>query len=152
MAILHYLKRTGVRAVLWHQGESDNNDQTYQGYLDNMNTVIQNTRKQSGFVQLAWVVASASYFPVRYGSQYVDHETDPAIIAAQAQLAKGFNCWAVPYTDPYRFPDFRKDDELHFARADCQFLAELWSQRLNGDFFCQILPAQPQHFPTITTG
>lgn len=151
-SILHYLKRTGVRAVLWHQGESDNNAQTLQGYMDNLNAVIQKSRSQSGFSHLSWVIAQASYIPAQYGSQYVNHETDPAIIAAQAALAKGINCWQGPYTDPYRYPDFRKDDQLHFTGADCQFLANLWSERLSEDFFTQIQPSQPQYFPTITTG
>ncbi|WP_019986963.1 sialate O-acetylesterase [Rudanella lutea] len=150
--ILHYLKRTGVRAVLWHQGEGDNFYRSYQGYIDNVNTVIQKSRTQSGFGALSWVISRVSYMPARYGNEYVNHETDNAIIEAQNALASQFNNWAGPNTDLYRLPAYRKSDGLHFDRDDCQPLADLWSQQLHNGFFTNVQPSVPQSFPTITTG
>src|SRR5207244_6465095 len=35
VAVMYYIKRSGVRAVLWHQGESDNNVSSQGEYVNN---------------------------------------------------------------------------------------------------------------------
>jgi hypothetical protein len=51
-------RRTGLRAVLWHQGESD---QRTPGYADALDRVIGKSRDDAGFPNLPWVIAQASY-------------------------------------------------------------------------------------------
>ncbi|MCY7356221.1 MAG: sialate O-acetylesterase, partial [Rudanella sp.] len=150
VAILHYLKRTGVRAVLWHQGESDGNQTSRQDYINNVMVAINKSRQQSGFSSLSWVVAKASYMPTKFTG--IAAITDPNIISAQEALGGMANNWSGPYTDPYVYPQHRLDDGLHFARQDCQFLAGLWADRLDGNFFSQVQPSLPSRTPLLTTG
>lgn len=150
LAILHYLKRTGVRAVLWHQGESDCNSTSRETYIDNLRRVMDKSRSQLGGT-VGWVVAQASYFPQMYNGGN-PNETDPNIISAQQALGSMPNNWIGPYTDPYRFPDFRRNDRLHFDGADCEFLAGLWADRLDDNFFGSVQPFQPSRSALLTTG
>jgi hypothetical protein len=157
-AILHYLKRTGVRAVLWHQGESDNfyrtRDGTPQQYIDQIGSVIAKTRSQSGFANLSWVVSRASYVPAIYGPDYVDHETDPIIIAAQDFLASQPNNWPGPATDSMIYPNYRvaENDHIHFGNADVPAVADVWSAALSASFFNTVQPSVPTWRVLLTTG
>ena len=150
VAILHYLKRTGVRAILWHQGESDGNVTSRQDYINNVMVAINKSRQQSGFSSLSWVIAKASYIPTKFTG--IAATTDPGILSAQEALGAMSNNWSGPYTDPYQYPQHRLDDQIHFARADCQFLAGQWADRLDGNFFAQVQPSLPSRSPLLTTG
>lgn len=157
-AILHYLKRTGVRAVLWHQGESDNfyrtRDGTPQQYIDQIGAVIAKSRAQSGFANLSWVVSRVSYVPATYGPEYVDHETDPIIIEAQNFLASQPNNWPGPATDTMIFPTYRvaESDHIHFGDADAPAVADVWSVALSDSFFNTVQPSAPTGRVLLTTG
>lgn len=143
-ALDHYVRRTGVRAVLWHQGESDNGWRGQQAYFDNVRTVIEKTRQQSGFSRLPWVVSRVSY---------IGGTTDPAIIAGQNQLIQTVDqVWPGPETDGYTGPDDRFDG-LHFGGNGLNTLTTLWNNWLTDDFFNRsaagTLSSVP---PAITTG
>ncbi|QHV99604.1 sialate O-acetylesterase [Spirosoma endbachense] len=154
VTILHYLKRTGARAVLWHQGEGDNYYQTYNDYLNNINTVIDKSRTQLGFGNLSWVVSRVSYIPAALGNEYVNHETDPNIIAAQNTLASQVNNWQGPATDGMIYPTYRKGDSfhLHFDSDDCPALIDVWSQALPASYFNNTQPSLPNRTVLLTTG
>lgn len=139
----HYARRTGVRAILWHQGESDNGYRGQQAYFDNIKVVIDKTRQQSGYGRLPWVVSRVSYIGGR---------TDPAIIAGQNQLIQTVDqVWPGPETDGYTGIDDRFDG-LHFGGNGLNTLTNLWDKCLTADFFnhsvANTLSALP---PTITT-
>lgn len=143
-AIDHYGRRTGVRAILWHQGESDNGWRGQQAYFDNVKTVIDRTRQQSGYSRLPWVVSRVSYIGGR---------TDPAITAGQNQLIQAVDqVFPGPETDGYIGSDDRFDG-LHFGGNGLTTLTNLWDNWLNNDFFNRsqpwLLTALP---PAITTG
>jgi len=143
-ALDHYVRRTGVRAVLWHQGESDNGYRGQQAYFDNVRTVIEKTRQQSGFSRLPWVVSRVSY---------IGGTTDRAIIAGQNQLIQTVDqVWPGPETDGYTSPEDRFDG-LHFANNGLIRLTDLWNNWLTDAFFTQsaagTLSSVP---PAITTG
>ncbi|MCY7356338.1 MAG: putative Ig domain-containing protein [Rudanella sp.] len=143
-ALDHYVRRTGVRAVLWHQGESDNGYRGQQAYFDNVKAVIDKTRQQSGYARLPWVVSRVSYIGGR---------TDAAIIAGQNQLIQTVDqVWPGPETDAYTSTDDRFDG-LHFAGNGLNRLTDLWDKCLTTSFFNQsaagTLSAIP---PAITTG
>jgi len=152
--ILHYLKRTGARAVLWHQGEGDNYYQTYNDYVNNIGTVIDKSRSQLGFGMLSWVVSRVSYMPAAIGSEYVNHETDPNIIAAQNTLAGNANNWAGPATDSMLYPTYRKSDyfHLHFDSDDCPALTDVWNQAVSTSYFSTCTPSVPARPVLLTTG
>ena len=141
--LLHYAARTGVRAVLWHQGEGDTG-RGEQQYVDNVGFVIQKSRDQLGLGQIPWVVSRVSYV---YGAP------TPAIIRAQNRLiAEVPGVFAGPQTDDLIGPEMRPDN-THFGGNGLVFLEELWFQRLNDQFFARSKPvAAPATSPVITTG
>ncbi|KAB7732444.1 hypothetical protein F5984_00330 [Rudanella paleaurantiibacter] len=142
LALQVYGKKTGIRGILWHQGESDNSFQTTEGYVNNMRVVIGQTRNDSGFGNLSWMIARASYYPF-----YPGKEVDPNIITAQNILiGSTSNTFAGPYTDPYYGPNYRAD-KLHFTENAYGFLADLWSSSLTTDYFRQSQPSLPNYGP-----
>ncbi|WP_185155380.1 sialate O-acetylesterase [Rudanella paleaurantiibacter] len=145
VALRHYAARTGLRAVLWHQGESDNLGGTsVQTYVNNLLTVIQKTRQQTGFAQLPWLMSRASY---------ISGTTSNAIIQAQNNLITSTqNIWPGPETDLYTSDSLRLDG-LHFGgNKGLSLLATLWNERLSGQFFNSATPFMPDSVAMLTTG
>jgi hypothetical protein len=143
-ALEHYVRRTGVRGILWHQGESDNGYQSEQAYFDNVKTVINQSRQQSGFGRLPWMVSRVSF---------INNTTDPNIINAQNRLIQQLDqVFAGPATDDLIGPDNRFDG-LHFGGQGLTRLTDRWDQSLSSSFFSQSVPnplvGQP---PVVTTG
>ncbi|MCX6219131.1 sialate O-acetylesterase [Spirosoma sp.] len=139
--LLHYVTRTGARAVLWHQGESDLHSST-QTYFDNIKYVIEKSRQQLGGKPLAWSVSRASYI---FG------QTSPSVIAAQNQLISNvFNVFAGPATDGITGPDNRFDD-LHFGGNGLYRFASAWDESLTASFFQNALPVMPTDSASLIT-
>ncbi|GAB3784105.1 hypothetical protein GCM10028818_43150 [Spirosoma horti] len=146
VAIMYYIKRSGVRAVLWHQGESDNNVSSQGEYVNNLTTVINKSRSQSGMGALSWVISKVSYFPGN------GHDYDQNIINAQEQLIGQINnCFPGISTDGFTGPDWRSDG-LHFKDSVYPQVADWWNQALSDSFFSQCQPSQPSTTPSITAG
>ena len=146
VAVMYYIKRSGVRAVLWHQGESDNNVSSQGEYVNNLTTVINKSRSQSGMGALSWVISKVSYFPGN------GHDYDQNIINAQEQLIGQINnCFAGISTDGFTGPDWRSDG-LHFKDSVYPQVADWWNQALSDSFFSQCQPSQPSTTPSITAG
>ncbi|WP_185155529.1 sialate O-acetylesterase [Rudanella paleaurantiibacter] len=143
-ALDHYVRRTGVRAILWHQGESDNGYRGQQEYVANVKVVIDKTRQQSGYSRLPWIMSRVSYIGGR---------TDPAIIAGQNELISTVEgVWPGPETDLYTGPDDRGDG-LHFSGNGMIRFADLWNNSLTDQFFNQSQPGTlAGSSPEITTG
>jgi len=145
VALRHYTARTGLRAVLWHQGESDNLDHTSeQTYENNIGAVIQKTRQQTGFAHLPWVMARASY---------INNTTRQEVVQAQKDLiATGDNVWPGPVTDTCTRISVRPDG-LHFGGLEgLTMLTQLWNQSLTDAFFQTAAPFQPDSSALLTTG
>ena len=143
-ALEHYVRRTGIRGILWHQGESDNGFQSEQAYFDNVKTVIEQARQQSGLARLPWMVSRVSF---------IDNTIDPNIINAQNRLIRDVDqVFAGPATDDLTGPDNRFDG-LHFGGQGLTRLTDRWEQSLSNSFFDQSVPnsliGQP---PVVTTG
>ncbi|GAB3800204.1 hypothetical protein GCM10028819_25060 [Spirosoma humi] len=146
VAVMYYIKRSGVRAVLWHQGESDNNAVSQGDYVNNLTTVINKSRSQSGMGALSWVISKVSYFPGN------GHDYDQNIINAQEQLIGQINnCFPGISTDGFIGPDWRSDG-LHFKDSVYPQIADWWNQALSDSFFSQCQPSQPATTPSITAG
>ncbi|SOD89908.1 sialate O-acetylesterase [Spirosoma fluviale] len=139
--LLHYVTRTGARAVLWHQGESDLHT-SMQTYYNNINYVIEKSRQQLGGRPLAWAVSRVSYF---FG------QTNPSVIAAQNQLISSvFNVFAGPATDGITGSDNRNDD-LHFSGNGLFRFASAWDESLTASFFQTALPVMPSDSASLIT-
>jgi hypothetical protein len=132
------LGTNGFRAVLWHQGESDNHEPAdrqitpaqYRRYLQR---VIEASRAAAGW-QVPWFVAQASYHnPEDQGS--------PELRAAQKSLVTDGVALAGPNTDTLG-PEFRQNNGrgVHFNATGLQRHGQMWAdlvspwleQRLTG--------------------
>lgn len=156
LALNYYASILGVRAILWHQGESDNlESRSREDYRNNMRDVIAASRSLSEKADLAWVVARAS----RYTIDGTSRVWDP-VIQAQNDLI-GINgtdpsiymphVFQGPETDNYWLPPYRHD-QVHFSGEGFDFLGELWKNHTNNHFFTNSTPyaAAPPHNIQIT--
>jgi hypothetical protein len=118
--------RNGFRALLWHQGESDNHEppdrqitpDTYRKYLQR---VIEHSRELAGW-RVPWFVAQVSYHsPEITGA--------PELRAAQKSLVTDGIALAGPNTDELG-PEFRQNNGkgIHFNARGLQRHGELWAE------------------------
>ncbi len=146
IALQFYANMLGVRAVLWHQGETDNLVNTEQSrYVNELQFVINQSRQDYGR-NVPWMVARASYGDFIGGS-------DPAIIAAQNQvISSSQNVFAGPETDNIQIPRSRPplNDGLHFDFNGLVDLANAWSNSLNDSFFQRATPITAAPAPSIS--
>lgn len=155
LALNNYIAQLGVRAVLWHQGETDNyleqpGDDTYNRYRSSLWDVINGSRNLSGKPNLAWVVARASRFTVNGVSRVSDN-----VVNAQNELINNDglypHIYQGPDTDPYYSIEYRSD-EIHFrgdgvtpspdgnVYSGLISLATFWSDKITTDFLNQSNP------------
>lgn len=147
LALQNYVAQLGVRAILWHQGETENNDEltdavareNYRNYLSN---VINASRIVSGKDKLAWVVSRASWFRVndvlRAYKPVVDAQND--LIGVNGTTNQMTDVFAGPETDLYTTTTYRGDDGIHFSGYGLRFLAELWAKRLTPALLKNLTP------------
>ncbi|MFD2522416.1 3-coathanger stack domain-containing protein [Emticicia soli] len=145
-----YASLTGLRAVLWHQGESDP-DTFFETYYNNVKDVINKTRENSEHSDLAWVVARASVNP----GEHIN------VIIGQDALISGFyvngysvppvpNVFAGPNTDQFQGGPYRSDG-IHFDTYAGQIeFANAWDASMNNDFFNNSNPMMPSPLLAIT--
>ena len=158
-AALHfYIAQFGIRAVLWHQGETDNvQEVTRNTYGNNLKTIITKSREHTNKTNLAWVVSRASRFK---GFQIVKSRTWQPVIDAQndviglngnAQPNYTTQVFEGPATDGLIGPNVRTSDSIHFVGNGHRILANVWNQRLNTAFFTNSTPYLPTPPPTLSS-
>jgi len=109
---------SGVRAVLWHQGESDSLARTSaETYCERLNTIIKSLNKDAGY-QVPWFVAQASFHP---GSKKPEEE---AVANGQQLLWKRGFAHAGAITDDLG-QEYRSDG-VHFNQRGLTTHAERW--------------------------
>jgi Carbohydrate esterase, sialic acid-specific acetylesterase len=154
-----YVQLFGVRAILWHQGESDSDNTTSNvsrtrnatTYTSLLNEVIDKSRKHSGIPNLSWMVAKASYTA---GNQTagIGSSTDPSVIYSKNVTDGQGNAtilgnigptWLGPSTDFQLNSTTSKTginrlpaDNTHFDEASVSnngltVLANLWSSKID---------------------
>lgn len=155
LALNNYIAQLGVRAVLWHQGETDNfleqpGDNTFNRYLSELWDVIGASRSFSGKPDLAWLVARASRFTVNGLSRVSDN-----VIHAQNELINNDtqypHVFQGPETDPYYSIEYRSD-QVHFrgdgvtpspdghVYSGLISLAGFWADKITPEFLNQSTP------------
>lgn len=141
--LLHYIRRTGARAVLWHQGESDRlNNTSAQAYFDNIRYVIEKSRQQLDSAPLPWVMARASY---------IQDGVSAEVIAAQNRLiAEVPGVFAGPNTD-YLVGLENRPDGVHFKGVGFTRFIDSWDQSLTNAFFENAVPFTPADESTLIT-
>ncbi len=139
LVMQYYLPVTGVRAVLWHQGEADNFGNTLaDSYKKDLRAVIDQSRNESGR-NLSWVIARASF----ENQRGVDFE----VIKAQNDvIASTPNTFYGPETDKIQVP---RPDGAHFQDSGLHQLGNAWSNALNDAFFAQSEPYKAVALPTV---
>ena len=146
LALQFYANSLGVRAVLWHQGETDNLINTETGrYVSELQFVINQSRQDFGKT-VPWMVARASY------GDYIGL-SDAAVLAGQNQvIASSPSVFAGPETDNIQVPRQRPplNDPLHFDMAGLVDLANAWSNSLNDSFFQNATPISASPAPTVS--
>ncbi|MBB5287274.1 hypothetical protein HNQ92_005437 [Rhabdobacter roseus] len=157
LALNYYVAQQGCRAVLWHQGETDNYaNRSREDYRSDLRTLVETSRSLSGKNNLAWVVARASRFTVEGTSR-----TWQPVIDAQNDVA-GVNgtsdpnvylpyVFPGPETDPLIGPDYRTSDEVHFTGNGLMALAQAWAGTLPMSFFTtSSTPYQATPLPPVS--
>ena len=127
--------KDGVRAVLWHQGESDTLVSTSaETYCDRLKTIVETLNKNVGY-QLPWFVAQASFHP---GSQAPEQEK--VAKGQQMSWAKKI-CFRGPVTDDLLGAEFRYDG-VHFNQKGLEKHAERWFEALSSEYKWKSEPAR----------
>ena len=145
IALTNYISLVGMRAILWHQGETDNAFSTTRSqYSDRLNTLIKQSRIRSG-KQIPWVVSRASYDDAL--------KSNPNIIGAQNDIiAGGNNVFAGPNTELIQIPRTRPpyNDAIHFDNDGLRQLAAAWNSSLTDSFFSTATPINASPAPAIS--
>ncbi len=142
-----YARLTGVRAVLWHQGESEfyDVDSTAANYVHDLTMVI-NRSRQDAHHALTWVVARASMDNNLYFNHHLTQYM-PVIKAQNQVIQTVANVFPGPDTDTIQMP--ARPDGVHFGfDASRNFdglghLATAWNQSLTPGFFATAQPRLP---------
>ncbi len=131
MALNYYASMSGVRAVLWHQGEGDGQLQTSAAnYIADLQAVIAQSRSDYG-KNVGWVVARVSYAGPNFG-------TNSTIINAQnTVIGSTGNVFSGPNTDGIQIP---RPDGVHFQNQGLVDLANAWNGALDQGFFNNCAP------------
>jgi hypothetical protein len=128
-SIQQYTHMLGVRAVLFHQGETDNTLSTTQlGYFNSMSVFIDRLR-QSTQKDVSFVVAKVS--------RDLDRNTYQPVLDAQDQVVRQIpNVFNGPSTDDID----ERFDGLHFSTEGTRKVADRWNTQLDANFFSTSLP------------
>jgi len=119
------LRNHKVRAVLWHQGESDAaSGFPTQKTRANMETIIRQSWQDAGW-RVPWYVAFVSFVPG------LEQEKMDATRQAQKEICQAGLALPGPDTDLYVDPDTMRHDRLHFNQVGLRVHALLWFVALN---------------------
>jgi hypothetical protein len=153
----NYIAQLGIRAILWHQGESDTRTETSrQDYRNDLREVIEACRTVSNKPNLAFVVSRASRYSFKKpGDENDVSYTSSEVISAQNDIIgnstpgyspsfKVANTFAGPETDAF-YNSVYRHDQVHFAGAGLDSLAKFWATKLDNNFFQNTTP-----YPAIT--
>lgn len=148
-SVAYYGSLTGLRGVLWHQGESDA-ETFFIPYYENVRNVINKTRENTEHSTLAWIVARVSRNP----------EPHDGPIFGQNTLISGFNndpnyppvpnVFAGPNTDNIN-GSANRTDGIHFDTYAGQIeFANAWDASLNSAFFANSTPMMASPLLAVT--
>ncbi|MBP6409862.1 MAG: T9SS type A sorting domain-containing protein [Pseudarcicella sp.] len=139
----YYGNNLGLRAILWHQGESDNLFKTtQQDYLKGLDYIIKKSRADFN-KDIPWVVAQASLVDIN--ERYL-----PVINAQNAIISSSQNTFKGPSTDFIENPRSVLAEKVHFTPTFYAEVAEAWNQSLNDDFFLRAIPVQAEVIPEVS--
>ncbi|MCY7352528.1 MAG: hypothetical protein LH606_18035, partial [Cytophagaceae bacterium] len=129
-----------MRAVLWHQGETDNVLNTSAGeYAAKLRSLIDFSRAHTGGKNIAWVIARVSLQQSTTVQSVIDGQN--------AVINPGGNIFGGPFTDGIQNP---RPDGVHFQGEGHRQHAQSWFEALlNNGFFDSSQPQLPPPPPAI---
>ncbi|GAB3733842.1 DUF11 domain-containing protein [Spirosoma lituiforme] len=156
----YYGSVSGVRAILWHQGEAEADvaSSDIPTYADRLRDVIQKTRQDFGGQNVPWMVARASFNGTK---------ATPAVVAQQENViaTSGFNVFQGPYNDtiqnrnagnvdvhfrnisrPSPHPQYYLNNQPIPTNMGLSRFARNWNNSLNNAFFQNAQPITPTQF------
>lgn len=126
-AVLKQLRPNGLRAILWHQGESDTILGTSSDeYANRMEKVIRQSEMDIG-QSVSWFIAEVSYI----GPDHQHKQTE--IINGQRELVRRGFAAAGPTTDDLIGEQYRYDS-IHFGQVGLEIHAQKWDACLSRYF------------------
>jgi hypothetical protein len=136
--IRRYTSLTGLRGILWLQGEADNDKNTDRNsYFNDLKAVIEASRNESGR-DISWMVSQTSYNN--------KNGTDNEVIEGQGMVINNVpNVFQGPLTDLIQIPRIdgtNFSEGVHFMKDGLIQLADAWYNSLNDDFFNRSNPYQ----------
>lgn len=140
--IIHdYMPLTGLRAILWHQGEAEfyDTDPSAANYFNDLQTVIRQSRQDAGY-DMAWVVARASMDNNLYANYGLTHY-EPVVSAQNRIVQQVPGVFYGPDTDVIQMP---RTDGVHLSGDGLIQTGDAWNDFLNDDFFRNSTPYPPQ--------
>ncbi len=164
IALRYYCSLQGLRAILWHQGETDNiplflEREEYRRLLQSL---VDKTRTDTKRYP-AWVLARASRASQGDGTCYQNCNGDQAcrdkcpfifsnsdkVTGGQTDIINSFNnnVYAGPFTDNIQ-PN--RPDGVHFSGEGLIQLAQAWYQSMSPVFFSSAIPLLPSPQPVAT--
>jgi hypothetical protein len=132
----YYCSLTGVRGVLWHQGEADDKSMqtTTASYVSDLTKVIAKSRSDFGYGRLSWMVSRVSY---NSGTTW------PATINAQNQvIASVSDVFPGPSTDGIDIPRVDPPYDVHFHGEALPTVAQAWGNSLTDAYFANTAPME----------
>ncbi|WP_051397981.1 T9SS type A sorting domain-containing protein [Runella limosa] len=129
LALNYYASLTGVRAVLWHQGEADNILNTNANlYVSNLQTVINKSRQHFG-KNVGWVVARVSHYKGKNSQEVINGQNQTVFNTSAAYFG--------PNTDEVQIP---RPDGAHLQNGGLADAANVWANSLDNNFFNNCSP------------
>lgn len=129
LALNYYASLTGLRAVLWHQGEADNLiNTTANVYANNLQTVINKSRQHFG-KNIGWVVARVSQYKGKNNQEVINGQNQAVFNTSSAYFG--------PNTDGIQVP---RPDGAHFQNGGLADAANAWASSLDESFFINCSP------------
>lgn len=120
----------GVKAILFHQGESDvGNGTSYEEYKSSILSAITGSREIAGW-DVPWVIAQVSY--VVDQTKYEQYGS--GIIQAQKDVCDGINIFQGPTTDDL-LGDYRHTDGIHLSAKGLAEHGKRWGKILEELFY-----------------
>lgn len=131
--IQRYTPITGLRGVLWLQGEAEVQAGTNtEAYYNDLKTVIETGRNESG-KNISWMVSLTSW-------NNRNGVNKPVIEGQQKVINSVPNVFTGPNTDLIQVPRNGGEYGVHFDGQGLIQLAEAWNNQLNDDFFSRSEP------------
>ncbi|MFN8353290.1 MAG: sialate O-acetylesterase [Spirosomataceae bacterium] len=145
IALQQYSTLTGMRAVLWHQGETDAiplynspvDPTTIQNYRTGLQYIINKARSDAG-KNVSWAVARVSL--------NFNTITQGIIDAQNLTISTTSNVFAGPNTDGVQNP---RTDGVHFFDQGHTLHAQAWNTALDNNFFVFTTPQSPAVIPQV---